>query len=492
MSKTTVLLQNLPLPVFAITAQGKVVFWNFAMQNITGFSSSQALSEPDFLEHLLIDGAAPALLAHFNSPNKDRDNWLCEIRSGTGARQMLTMARLPEQEHCLPLAYWIYVKNENTFNYAFASLEPPLLKLKPINSLQLERDHVRYKKLAEFNSAIIAEHGLDGSYLYVSDKVKDILGYQPEELLGKTAQSLYHPDDREGVIVQFRKLIKHKSLDLIQPYRFLRKDASYAWLESITISLNEDPQDPAKITSYLSSSRDVSRQMQADQLIDQSKQRLQLQVAATQDLLMKERSRIAGELHDDLGQILTALRLKVDLLDMGLMGVLDRFKQVEETRRLVQTAIARTRNIAHRIRPAELNLGLAAALEGLVQEMEIKFLMEFELIIQGSVDELAPTVCSELYYVAKEALNNVVKHAKAKRVSLKVLMDKNSRLFMSVTDNGIGMDCAKRETDGKLGLNGMRDRVNRLAGILTLLQPPEGGTSIQIEIPVESVSKEAA
>ena len=201
----------------------------------------------------------------------------------------------------------------------------------------------------------------------------------------------------------------------------------------------------------------------------------------------EERLRLSRELHDEMGQLLTALLLGLKTLERG-PDAGDQSARIEELEKLADRIARETQQLALDLRPAALDtLGLELALENLLQEWTERTGTEIDFHSVGLGGErFSPEVEAALYRVAQEALNNVLKHARATRVS--VLLECRERfLRLIVEDDGTGFDVEQTlASPGKarrLGVRGMRERVARLGGTLEIESSPGGGTTLFVRIP---------
>lgn len=195
-----------------------------------------------------------------------------------------------------------------------------------------------------------------------------------------------------------------------------------------------------------------------------------------------ERRRLARELHDNLGQELTALRLRLERLPAGE----DRDAAVA----IAAQALEDVRNLSRLLRPPVLDdLGLAAALEWLARRMRED--AGLPVRVTGSIDaDLDDETETLLFRIAQEGLTNVVKHAEATRAEI-ILQRVADRLELRIRDNGRGFDAARLssgETSAGVGLAGMRDRVALFGGDLVVSSAPGRGTTVCVTISLSSMT----
>ncbi len=204
---------------------------------------------------------------------------------------------------------------------------------------------------------------------------------------------------------------------------------------------------------------------------------------ARQVAVLEERQRLSRELHDSVTQALYGISLYTEAADRALAGgeqqpVATNLRDIRET---TQEAMGEMRLLLFELRPPLLHeRGLAGALRARLQAVEGRSGLATEFTSDGD-ERLSPNVEQELYRVAQEALNNVLKHAHASRVSVRMTIDDRCAK-LEVEDDGLGFEPSLEGTGG-MGLRGMRERVERLGGTLHIESSPGAGTAVRVEVP---------
>lgn len=208
-------------------------------------------------------------------------------------------------------------------------------------------------------------------------------------------------------------------------------------------------------------------------------QLLEKVIAAQED----ERRRIARELHDETGQSLTSLMVRLQMVNQQC-PLPDIQEQLDGVRALVAQTLDGVHNLAVELRPSALDdLGLAAALRRYVQDYQVRYPLEVDLVVMGLEERLPPAVETAVYRIVQESLTNIARHAQAQTVS--VLVERShGRIRAIIEDDGIGFDEQMAARNGRLGLYGMRERAELLNGDLTIETTPGQGTSIFVEMPL--------
>ena len=195
-----------------------------------------------------------------------------------------------------------------------------------------------------------------------------------------------------------------------------------------------------------------------------------------------ERRRIAGELHDGVGQVLTALTLTLDAAATEADAAVAR-KRIHSARTLADTALAGTRDLSHRIRPARLEeRGLVAALRDLAAQSGFPVMVRADRGADAP-DLLDPTVLVEAYRIVQEALANAARHSGAGIANVSITR-LEERLVIVVEDDGAGFD-HDRIGEAGIGLAGMLERARLLSGGLSIESAPGAGTRVTLSVPID-------
>ena len=232
--------------------------------------------------------------------------------------------------------------------------------------------------------------------------------------------------------------------------------------------------------------RDISIRVKAAVEIERSHRQLRDLYQQMHEVREAERVRIARELHDELAQWLTALKMDVSWLAGRLPAEDDRMREkVERMKRLVDTTVTSVRRIAHDLRPAMLDdLGLVPALEHLLHEFSQRTGIVVGLdAVAGEIDFREPLTTS-VYRMVQEALTNVARHARATEVRVAIRVQ-GDEMTISTCDNGVGISATKRQGGKSFGILGIKERAGTLGGGADVYSPPGGGTVVEIKVPVK-------
>jgi two-component system sensor kinase len=231
--------------------------------------------------------------------------------------------------------------------------------------------------------------------------------------------------------------------------------------------------------------RDVSARVNSVAELERSHNQLQELYRQMHEVREAERVRIARELHDELAQWLTALKMDASWLAGRVATEDDKVREkIERMKGLVDSTVASVRRLAHDLRPAMLDdLGLVAAIENLLHEFSNRSGIVVGLDTStGEIDFREP-LATGVYRMVQEALTNVARHARATEVRVALRVKKNN-LTVTAWDNGIGISAARLQSGKSLGILGIKERARTLGGGADVFSPAEGGTVVEIKIPV--------
>lgn len=230
--------------------------------------------------------------------------------------------------------------------------------------------------------------------------------------------------------------------------------------------------------------RDITDEIRSKNELEQSRRELRELTAALEYVQEEERKRIAQELHDDLGQQLTVLKMDASLIRSKLAPEQrDVLRIAERLEGVLTRTVQSVRRISADLRPAMLDdLGLVPALEELVQHISQHSGLECRLAASDDLrvpDQLA----MPLFRVAQESLNNAVKHAEASHINVS-LFETDSRLVLKIEDDGKGITPGNRTQRKSYGLIGMRERIYALGGEFEVSSKANAGTTVEARVPM--------
>lgn len=197
----------------------------------------------------------------------------------------------------------------------------------------------------------------------------------------------------------------------------------------------------------------------------------------------QERKALSRELHDEIGQLLTALRMELGNMERARAASgADLGPHLDQAKKLAETTLKTTRDIAMGLRPAMLDLlGLGPALEWQAREFSRRYNTPIQLEVDGDLNDLSDRHRTYLYRIVQEGLTNCARHAQAKNIRVR-LEDSHGRVALTVEDDGVGFDTHTRVVYG-LGLLGLTERVRELSGTIAIESQPGKGTKLAVVLP---------
>ena len=365
----------------------------------------------------------------------------------------------------------------------------------------LRQSEERYRSIYHKTPAMLHSINPDGNLVSVSDHWLEALDYRRDEVVGRPLFDFLDPESRrlarEQVFPEFFRTGRCKDV----PYRLVRRDGSCM---DVLLSAIGDRDEAGRIVRSLAVSIDISARKKAEEELKKARdelsrysrdlerqvrkrtaeiRRLSGGIMAAQE---QERAAIARGLHDELGQVLTALRLEAVWLAERVKALDE--KAADRARmmvRLIDDTIDEVRSIALRLRPRILDdLGLIEALEWYTADFERRTGIACTFAAAGALPDLDDRLATAAYRITQEALTNVARHAAADQVGVRLkVMD--SCLEISVVDNGRGFDPDGPAAAGGLGIAGMRERAMLVGGTFTISSRPGHGVRVVFRVGLE-------
>jgi PAS domain S-box-containing protein len=351
-------------------------------------------------------------------------------------------------------------------------------------------------------------------------------GYSSSEIIGKHFSVFYPQEDllNNKPQVLLEKAARHgQSED--EGWR-IRKDGSRFWANVVITALRDANRD---LLGFAKLTRDMSQRHEKEKALTKAKELLELRVeqrtavltrvnqelrteiaereraeeklkasldqlralaARLQSVREEERTSISREIHDELGQACTAIKMDISLIGRKLTKNQPQLRaKVDSAIQLVDSTIAALRRIATQLRPRTLDdLGLAAALESQAQDFESRTAIRCNLTLPQAPLTLDADRSTAIFRIFQESLTNVARHAHATRVEAR-LQVQNDRLIFLVFDNGRGFDVEEAKARKSLGLVGMQERALMLNGDLKIEGVAGAGTTMTLTIPLPRRTK---
>jgi PAS domain S-box-containing protein len=361
--------------------------------------------------------------------------------------------------------------------------------------LPLTRELVRAKDWMRTILDNVAEgivvFGRDGVVTGANPAAGRIFGYALPEIVGRRVQELLSRNCREecracgrecGVLSPWKRPVLAATETTGR-----RRDGTHFPLELAIAGVERGGQDV-----FIAILRDVSQRAQDRALLRENAMRLRELSRHLESVREEERTRIAREMHDELGQLLTALKMDIAGVRAGAgatqPALADKMRSMSA---LADTAIESVRRIAADLRPAVLDLGLVAALEWLARRFEEHTGIACALDLDDGDASLDADRTVAIYRIVQESLTNVARHAGATSVVI-ALGWHDGLLRLAIRDNGKGIDADSQTRQGHFGLLGIRERVLSLGGDVRIEGVRGKGTTLSVQLPFGYTRQEAA
>lgn len=348
---------------------------------------------------------------------------------------------------------------------------------------ELLESEERYRTLYENIPLMYFTLDAEGTVRSVNAHGASELGYVPEELIGRSVLGVFHPDDRKAVADQLGSVLESPQRVARWTFRKIRKDGTLLWVhEAVRVARASDGEVIVLVVC-----EDITESRLVEEKLRRQRSQLQDLTAELTLTEERERRRIARDLHDEVGQSLAILRVKIGELGMGRSGDVE--PAYEEVRELIEEVLTSTRSLTFELGlPILYELGLGAALESLAEQMKLQHGLEVHFEDDGQGKHVPSETEVVLFRVVRELLLNVVKHADASRAELS-LGRKGDRIQITVSDEGVGFDpgeVATRAADsGTFGLFNARERLEYLGGSLEIETGPGEGTRVVLTAQLE-------
>jgi two-component system sensor histidine kinase UhpB len=340
----------------------------------------------------------------------------------------------------------------------------------------------RFQKLLEnINEGIIVQDK-KSIVTYANDRFLQMIGYRQDEVIGRPITALLGKGwlrkdrgDEAGV-----EKARWKSTEIA----WKRKDGKMVFT---ILSPKPIYDKKGRFSGSVAVLTDISDRRKVEIELRRSHEQLRNLSQHLEFVREKESKRIAGEIHDVLGQQLTSLKIDLSwLTDRILSGEKDSNKIIEKINDmsgLIDQTIQAVQKISAELRPGLLDdLGLLAAIEWLALDFQRKTKIRCRTSFDREEMDLDPNLATVIFRISQEALTNVVRHANATRVIIK-LKEEDGGLVLMIKDNGKGID-EKRIWDlSSLGILGMRERARQFSGELMITGTPQKGTMLTAIFP---------
>ena len=326
--------------------------------------------------------------------------------------------------------------------------------------------------------SIVDENGINR---FKSPNVEKWFGWKPAELIGKNSLDNIHPEDKERISSNFYSVLNSPHAMLNNECRYKCKDGNYKWIEATLVNKLDDFSIKGVLINY----RDISDRKKAEEKEKKYSNDLKMLSSKLINTQENEKKLLAQELHDEIGQALTAMKINISAIKTNLPTNHDEraMKRIAESNEILDTIISQIHTISLNLRPELLDvLGLAATLKSYSNQFARRtgIRVHFTNKTQQKLDSQKEI---NLYRIVQEAFTNTAKHAEAQNIFLS-LQENERTFFITMEDDGKGFNSNKDASLPGIGLIGMKERVNSMKGTMKIESIPGKGTSIKVEVPL--------
>ncbi len=326
--------------------------------------------------------------------------------------------------------------------------------------------------------------------IFMHGNVEAITGYLEQEFISNSVSwdsIIQHSDF--PIRLEKKELIRSEpNLSSEFEYRIIRKDGSIVWVNE---SLHNIIDNNNNITYVQSTIYDITQRKQAEEALIASRQQLRNLALHLDSVREEERKQIAFEIHDELGYILTAMKIDLAWLVKRIDLTKDNLEvRTKEMSNLIELTIQKVRTISYQLRPSILDhFGLVATIDEQSKEFQRRTAIRTRFNVEPKDLIVLEPIATPMFRIFQESLTNISRYAKASRVDVSLIKNEHN-LILRVADNGIGIKHDRLFANDSFGLLGMREKAKSMGGEIVIrnmqLSKEEGGTEVILTIPFDN------
>ena len=337
----------------------------------------------------------------------------------------------------------------------------------------------RFRSLIQNASDVIMLLDTESTISYVSASVHHTLGYRPEELVSTPIMDMVSPEDAPKMRDYLAACLRNSEVTSLSEFRFRHADGRWCNLEVVGNNRLNDP----SVDRIVLNCRDITERKRAEEQLRSSREQLRNLSAYLQSMREEERTNIAREIHDELGQVLTALKMDASWLGSKYRDYGPITEKTKSMADLIDSTIRTVKRICTELRPGVLDdLGLIAAIEWQAEEFQKRTDIHCEVSFHPHDIALDGERSTAIFRILQETLTNVIRHAEATKVQVR-LERKDGRVLLRVEDNGKGITQDHISDPRSFGLIGIRERASFLGGEVRIESGEVKGTIVTVSLP---------
>lgn len=321
----------------------------------------------------------------------------------------------------------------------------------------------------------------DHHILMANNAVRTQFELETESIIGKYCPEVIHGIDKPIDVCPLEKSVKSGNVEEAE----ILDPNSGRWIKSVIYPIRSETKDGKKIFFHMIS--DITDQKLAQEQLITSQKQLRNLSQHIESVREEEKTHIAREIHDELGQLLTGLKMDMSWLIKRLIAENDQLvAKVKVMDALIEEAMQAVKRVSAELRPSVLDrLGLPAAIEWLAQETKERTGINFDLSLPEDIN-LDDDRSTALFRICQESLTNVTRHANASKVRISLKCTKG-RIVLKVKDNGKGISEEQINNPTAFGLTAIIERAGHWGGEAVISRNRGTGTTIKVSIPLAKV-----
>lgn len=344
----------------------------------------------------------------------------------------------------------------------------------------LRESEERFRQLNALAPLGVFLTDVDGNCIYVNERWREMSGMNMRSIRGQGWTQALHEDDRQWVTEKwYESKAARRGWD--EEYRIRnQKTGDVTWVYGLTNPLRGGD---GEVTGFIGANVDITDRKEVEDEIRRYSNELKNLSTHLQNVLENERTRIAREIHDELGQALTALKFDVSWLEKNVPDSQAVDAKFDTVKSLIDVTAKKIQRITSELRPGLLDdLGLAAAIEWQAREFEERTGIKASIHIPEPEIAVDNPRSTAIFRIFQEALTNIARHSQATELKVSLIEGQNT-IYLTVIDNGIGIDKSDLEDKSAFGLMGIKERISFFNGSARISGKQGEGTSIEVSLP---------